>query len=68
MGVFEIGETDAKEIMRAYNFNVPSECLPRQSRSVRFQIRPVIRCHEDLKPDILHKSDVGGVKVGLESI
>lgn len=69
MGVFEIGETDAKEIMRAYNFNVPSGMLAATVEdAVRFANQagyPVVM--KISSPDILHKSDVGGVKVGLKS-
>lgn len=68
-GNFKIGETDAKAIMAAYNFNVPPGMLVATAEdAVRFANQtgyPVAM--KISSPDILHKSDVGGVKVGLAS-
>jgi acetyltransferase len=68
-GKYEIGETDAKNIMTAYNFNVPPGMLAtsveealRFANEVGFPLAMKIS-----SPDILHKSDVGGVKIGLTS-
>jgi acetate---CoA ligase (ADP-forming) len=64
---YEIGENDAKNIMEAYNFNVPAGMLATS-------VEEAVRFASDLgypvamkisSPDILHKSDVGGVRVGL---
>ncbi len=66
-GKFEIGENDAKNIMEAYNFNVPPGMLATSvEEAVRFSNEvgyPVAM--KISSPDILHKSDVGGVKIGL---
>ncbi|MCL2218778.1 MAG: acetate--CoA ligase family protein [Chitinispirillia bacterium] len=68
-GVNEIGEIDAKEIMRAYKFNVPSGKLAKTADEAgKFTDEigyPVVM--KISSPDILHKSDSGGVKVGLNS-
>ncbi|MCL2182379.1 MAG: acetate--CoA ligase family protein [Chitinispirillia bacterium] len=68
-GVNEIGEIDAKEIMRAYKFNVPSGKLAKTAEEAgKFTDEigyPVVM--KISSPDILHKSDSGGVKVGLNS-
>jgi acetyltransferase len=66
---YEIGENDAKTIMEAYNFNVPPGMLAtsveeaaRFANEVGFPVAMKIS-----SPDILHKSDVGGVKIGLNN-
>jgi acetyltransferase len=66
-GVHEIGEADAKTILEAYNFIVPPGALAtnvedavRFAGDVGYPVAMKIS-----SPDILHKSDVGGVKVGL---
>jgi len=67
-GLNEIGEVDAKEIMRAYNFNVPAGKLAKTAEEAgKFADEmgyPVVM--KISSPDILHKSDSGGVKVGLK--
>jgi acetyl coenzyme A synthetase (ADP forming)-like protein len=66
-GHHEIGELDAKTILEAYNFNVPPGALAMEvSEAVRLASEfgyPVAM--KISSPDILHKSDVGGVKIGL---
>jgi len=66
-GAHEIGEIDAKEIMRAYKFNVPAGKLAKTAEEAgKFTDEigyPVVM--KISSPDILHKSDSGGVKVGL---
>lgn len=66
-GVGEIGENEAKTILEAYNFNVPPGALA-------ISVDEAVRCANEFgypvamkisSPDILHKSDVGGVKLGL---
>jgi len=63
----EIGELDAKTILEAYNFNVPPGALAMEvAEAVRLASEfgyPVAM--KISSPDILHKSDVGGVKIGL---
>ncbi|MDR2694533.1 MAG: acetate--CoA ligase family protein, partial [Chitinispirillales bacterium] len=68
-GVHEIGEVDAKAAMRAYKFNVPSGKLAKTAKEAgQFTEEmgyPVVM--KISSPDILHKSDAGGVKVGLKN-
>lgn len=68
-GLNEIGEADAKLIMKAYNFDIPPGTLAASvEEAVRFGNEvgyPVAM--KISSPDILHKSDVGGVKIGLSS-
>ena len=68
-GVYEIGEFEAKTICEAYNFIVPPGTLATTvDEAVRFADEvgyPVAM--KISSPDILHKSDVGGVKIGLGS-
>lgn len=65
----EIGETESKEILEAYGFVRPkgSVCsTAEQATNVANQLGyPVVM--KIWSPDILHKSDVGGVKVGLNN-
>ncbi len=63
-----IGERDTREIISAYGFQVPKSVLAttageavKAAESLGF---PVVM--KIASPDILHKSDIGGVKVGLE--
>jgi acetyl coenzyme A synthetase (ADP forming)-like protein len=69
-GVYEIGESDAKTILEAYNFNVPPGAVAmtvdeaeRFASELGFPVAMKIS-----SPDILHKSDVGGVKIGLMNV
>jgi acetyltransferase len=66
-GVYEIGENEAKTVLEAYNFSVPPGNLAMSvDEAVRFANEfgyPVAM--KISSPDILHKSDIGGVKVGL---
>jgi acetyl coenzyme A synthetase (ADP forming)-like protein len=64
-----VGEARAKEILKAYDFNVPDgrlvstveeavEAAPRIGYPLAMKI---------VSPDIIHKSDMGGVKLSLNS-
>ncbi len=68
-GLREIGETESKEILEAYGFVTPKGSIAatgEQAASIADQLGyPVVL--KIWSPDILHKSDVGGVKVGLAS-
>ncbi len=68
-GRTEIGEIGAKEILRAYGFNTPEGFLARTvDESVEVAERlgyPVAM--KIFSPDILHKSDVGGVRLNLHN-
>lgn len=65
----EMGEVEAKEILKAYDFNVPAGALARTgeeavaiAQRVGFPVAMKI-----VSPDLLHKSDFGGVKLNLGS-
>jgi len=63
----EIGEMESKEILEAYGFVTPKGSIAttaEQAANIAQQLGyPVVL--KIWSPDILHKSDVGGVKVGL---
>ncbi len=68
-GLREIGEAESKEILEAYGFVTPKGSIATtadQAVNIAQQLGyPVVL--KIWSPDILHKSDVGGVKVGLKS-
>ncbi len=68
-GVREISEKDSKEILEAYGFVTPKGSIAttaQQAVNIAQQLGfPVVL--KIWSPDILHKSDVGGVKLGLKS-
>lgn len=65
----QIGEVETKEILKAYDFTVPDGHLagsPEEAIEIAGRIGfPVAM--KIVSPDILHKSDVGGIKLGLSS-
>ena len=67
LGIREIPEMESKEILEAYGFMTPKGSIATtadQAANIADQLRyPVVL--KIWSPDILHKSDVGGVKVGL---
>jgi acetyltransferase len=69
-GIREIGETESKEILEAYGFATPRGSIAttaEQAAGIAEQLGfPVVL--KIWSPDILHKSDVGGVQIGLKSI
>jgi len=68
-GLREIGEVDAKEILRAYDFNVLPGQLARseeQAVSVADHVGYPVAM-KVVSPDIIHKSDMGGVKLALSN-
>ena len=68
-GIREVGETEAKEILEAYGFVTPKGSIAtsaEQAANIAGQLGfPVVL--KIWSPDILHKSDVGGVKIGLKT-
>jgi acetate---CoA ligase (ADP-forming) len=64
-----IGDTEAREIQKAYGLRLPKSELARNpDEAVKFAAEigyPVVL--KIASPDILHKTDVGGVRVGLRS-
>ena len=67
--VLEIGEAESKEILEAYGFVTPRGSIAataEQAGNIADQLGyPVVL--KIWSPDILHKSDVGGVKIRLSS-
>jgi len=67
--MLEIGEFDAKTIMESYGLNIPEGHFASTSEeAVNFANEmdyPVAM--KISSPDILHKSDLGGVKIGLSN-
>ena len=68
-GRLSIGDFEARSIMQAYGLRIPqSEIAKTPDEAVQISTRygyPVVL--KIASPDILHKTDVGGVKVGLRS-
>ncbi len=68
-GIREVGETESKEILEAYGFVTPKGSIATsadQAANIASQLGfPVVL--KIWSPDILHKSDVGGVRVGLKT-
>ncbi len=66
-GQAQVGEVDAKEILRAYEFNILAGHLARTAdEAVEIAERigyPVVL--KISSPDIIHKSDFGGVRINL---
>ncbi|RJP64127.1 MAG: CoA-binding protein [Candidatus Abyssobacteria bacterium SURF_17] len=68
-GQTEIGEYTAREIISAYGFKVPGSVIANNVSDAEFIAEkigfPVVL--KIASPDILHKSDFGGVRVGVRS-
>jgi acetyltransferase len=68
-GRLELGEKEAREVIKAYGFRVPKGMMARTSEEAVIIARgigfPVVM--KIASPDILHKTEVGGVRVGLSS-
>jgi acetate---CoA ligase (ADP-forming) len=66
-GAAQMGEVEAKEILRAYDFNVlPGQLARTGDEAVEIAERigyPVVL--KISSPDIIHKSDFGGVRINL---
>ncbi|MBM3859961.1 MAG: CoA-binding protein [Verrucomicrobia bacterium] len=67
MGIKQVGEVEAKEILRAYDFNIlPGGLAETPAQAVEIAERigyPVVL--KISSPDIIHKSDFGGVRINL---
>jgi len=67
MGIKQVGEVEAKEILRAYDFNIlPGGLAANSAQAVEIAERigyPVVL--KISSPDIIHKSDFGGVRINL---
>jgi len=68
-GRYAIGDAEAWDILTAYGLKIPKSSLAKTAdEAVKLAAEigyPVVM--KIASPDILHKTDVGGVKVGLES-
>lgn len=66
-GRVELGEIEAREVIEAYGMRLPQSHLarsPDEAAEIAAKIGfPVVM--KISSPDILHKSDIGGVKVGI---
>jgi acetyl coenzyme A synthetase (ADP forming)-like protein len=66
-GRVELGEIEARDVMEAYGMRLPQSRLarsPEEAAQIAAEIGfPVVM--KISSPDILHKSDIGGVKVGV---
>jgi acetate---CoA ligase (ADP-forming) len=66
-GRVELGELESREVMEAYGMRLPQSRLassPDEAARIAAEIGyPVVM--KISSPDILHKSDIGGVRVGL---
>jgi len=66
-GRVELGEIEAREVIEAYGMRLPQSRLassPDEAARIASEIGfPVVM--KISSPDILHKSDIGGVKVGV---
>ncbi|HEU5088468.1 MAG TPA: acetate--CoA ligase family protein, partial [Roseiflexaceae bacterium] len=66
-GRVELGEIEAREVIEAYGMRLPQSHLaqsPDEAAEIAARIGfPVVM--KISSPDILHKSDIGGVKVGV---
>jgi acetyltransferase len=62
-----LGEAEAREVLRAYGFRIPNSKLARTPEEAAACAEgigfPVVM--KISSPDILHKSDIGGVRLGI---
>jgi len=69
-GRLALGETEAREVLRAYGIAMPDYRLAANAEQAgHFAAEigfPVVM--KIVSPDILHKSDIGGVKVGVQDV
>ncbi len=68
-GIYQVGEEEAMQILTYYGFQFPKHAVARTSREAAEQAArigfPVVM--KILSPDILHKTDVGGVRVNVKT-
>jgi acetate---CoA ligase (ADP-forming) len=68
-GIYQVGEEEAMRILTYYGFQFPKRALARTSREAAQQASrigfPVVM--KITSPDILHKTDVGGVRVNVKT-
>jgi acetyltransferase len=69
IGQLQVGEVKAKEILRAYDFEVPAGQLA-SNLDQAIEVAGMVGYPVAMKissPDIVHKSDIGGVKLNLSN-
>ncbi|MBN2302290.1 MAG: acetate--CoA ligase family protein [Lentisphaerae bacterium] len=66
---FQMGEAYAKEVLSAYGFNVPLGGLAATAdEAIEIALKVGLPVAMKIaSPDIIHKSDIGGVKLNLDS-
>ncbi|MEK6743374.1 MAG: acetate--CoA ligase alpha subunit [Nitrospirota bacterium] len=68
-GIYQVGEEEAMAILACYGFTFPKRTLVMTSREAAAAATaigfPVVM--KISSPDILHKTDVGGVKIGVKT-
>jgi len=68
-GIYQVGEEEAMKILTYYGFRFPKHAVARTSHEAAEQAArigfPVVM--KILSPDILHKTDVGGVRVNVKT-
>ncbi len=68
-GIYQVGEEEAMKILTYYGFQFPKHAVARTSREAAEQAArigfPVVM--KILSPDILHKTDVGGVRINVRN-
>ena len=69
-GIFQLSEVRAKKVLSAYGFTIPTgrlitsvEEAMEYARRIGFPVAMKIVC-----PDIIHKTDLGGVRLNLTSV
>lgn len=69
MEQLQVGEVAAKDILRAYDFDVPPGChaLTRDEAVEAAERIGYPVAMKIVSPDIIHKSDIGGVRLNLDS-
>ncbi|MGM0367360.1 MAG: acetate--CoA ligase family protein, partial [Actinomycetota bacterium] len=68
-GRYELGEMEARRVLEAYNIRIPKAELARDIEEAK-QLAEDIKYPLVLKivsPNILHKTDVGGIKIGISN-
>jgi acetyltransferase len=65
----KLGELEAREVISSYGFKIPKSILALTSKEAMVAAEeigyPLVM--KIVSPDILHKTDVGGVRVGIEN-
>lgn len=66
-GRLDLGEVEAREVLKAYGLRVPESEVARSGEEAAEHAEkigfPVVM--KIVSPDILHKSDIGGVRIGI---